>query len=31
VKPILFEMQTRSYFGTGRKLAKCWDIGKSMK
>jgi len=31
VKPILFEMSTRSYLSTGKKLAKCWDIGKSMK
>jgi len=28
LKPILFEMPTRSYLKTGEAVAKCWDIGK---
>ena len=28
LKPILFEMPTRSYLKTGEVVAKCWDIGK---
>ena len=28
VRPILFEMPTRSYLKTGDVVAKCWNIGK---
>lgn len=31
VKPILFEMPTRSYYSLGKKLAKCWHVGKNFK
>jgi flavin reductase (DIM6/NTAB) family NADH-FMN oxidoreductase RutF len=31
VKPILFEMPTRTYLRTGETVAKCWEVGKAYK
>lgn len=31
VRPLLFEMPTKSYLRTGNKIAKCWSIGKEYK
>lgn len=31
VRPILFEMPTRTYLKTGNKVADCWSIGKDYK
>ncbi len=28
LKPILFEMPTKSYFKTGNKVGHCWEIGE---
>ncbi len=27
LRPVLFEMGTRSYLSTGRKIADCWQVG----
>lgn len=29
LKPILFEMPTRTYLKTGERIGKCWEIGKN--
>lgn len=31
ISPILFEMPTRTYLKTGKKIANCWDLGKKYK
>lgn len=31
VDPLLFDMGTMSYYGIGPLLAKCWNIGKTLK
>jgi len=31
IRPILFEMPTRSYLKTGEKVGKCWSIGKDFQ
>ena len=31
LKPILFEMHTVHYYSIGKRLAKCWNIGKDLK
>jgi flavin reductase (DIM6/NTAB) family NADH-FMN oxidoreductase RutF len=30
LQPILFSMQTRSYYSVGEKLAKAWSVGKEL-
>jgi flavin reductase (DIM6/NTAB) family NADH-FMN oxidoreductase RutF len=30
LEPILFSMQTRSYYSVGKKLAKAWSVGKEL-
>jgi len=31
VRPLLFEMPTRTYLRTGDEVAKCWNIGREYK
>lgn len=31
IRPLLFEMPTRSYLRTGDVVAKCWNVGKEYK
>lgn len=31
VRPLLFEMPTKTYLRTGDVVAKCWDVGKEYK
>jgi flavin reductase (DIM6/NTAB) family NADH-FMN oxidoreductase RutF len=31
VKPLLFDMHTKSYWAIGPEVARCWNVGKSLK
>jgi flavin reductase (DIM6/NTAB) family NADH-FMN oxidoreductase RutF len=31
LKPLLFDMATRSYFGVGGPVARAWNVGKQLK
>jgi flavin reductase (DIM6/NTAB) family NADH-FMN oxidoreductase RutF len=31
LNPLLFEMHSAHYWSLGKKLAKCWNIGKELK
>ncbi len=31
VKPLLFDMASKKYWGLGQPLADCWSVGKAMK
>ena len=31
LKPILFDMNSKKYWGLGRELGKCWSVGKQLK
>jgi flavin reductase (DIM6/NTAB) family NADH-FMN oxidoreductase RutF len=31
IKPLLFDMNSMSYWALGRELGKCWSVGKQLK
>jgi hypothetical protein len=31
LKPLLFDMSTRKYWGIGPVLANCWQVGRELK